>query len=226
MIARERALVSIFACVLTPLANAAHRIDTTGVSGYDYDNLDRLTSAGYPGQTTTQYTYDGNGNRLSTQVDANPQVGYSPDAADQLASLGGVGNTYDGNGNLLLIGTGGLNTFLYDDANRLFRTGPCGGDVDGNGMAVSADAQFVYSAFQKQAAEGDTAYDVNIDLLPGGAMSASDAQAAFADFTTKRGSSAFLRKLGRLITRSHHTHELVEAALTPGATSGTDTSAG
>ena len=38
---------------------------------YSYDNLDRLQSITSPGPTTTLYGYDGNGNRLTSQVDAN-----------------------------------------------------------------------------------------------------------------------------------------------------------
>lgn len=56
---------------------------------YQYDPLDRLAAVTPPGPTTTQYGYDGNGNRLSVQAGANPSVPYVSDAADQLTSVHG-----------------------------------------------------------------------------------------------------------------------------------------
>ncbi len=57
--------------------------DTSGVTQYSYDVLDRLSSVTLPAApTTTAYTYDGVGTRLTQQVDANPATVQTYDEAD------------------------------------------------------------------------------------------------------------------------------------------------
>lgn len=151
--------------VLNPNGNRTQLTDTTGVTAYSYDVLDRLSSVTYPAApTTTTYTYDGVGNRLTQQVDANPATVNTYDEADELKTIGGVTNGFDPNGSLLTIGTGlNLpNTFLYDQENRLFRTGPCRADVNGDGAVNSIDQQAI--ALHVVGNQGSTKYDLNEDF--------------------------------------------------------------
>ncbi len=139
--------------------------DTSGVTQYSYDVLDRLGSVTYPATpTTTAYTYDGVGNRLTQQVDANPATVQTYDEADQLKTIDGVTNTFDLNGSLQTIGLGNNlpNTFLYDQAERLFRTGPCRADVNDDGKVNSSDLNIVANLHAGN--QGSTKYDLSSDL--------------------------------------------------------------
>ncbi|RLC83703.1 MAG: hypothetical protein DRJ03_16350, partial [Chloroflexi bacterium] len=100
---------------------------TTRAITYTYDPLSRLIEADYSTPSTGsgqagesyEYQYDAVGNRLamtSTIDHVSRFTPYEYDAADRLTSVGGVGYTYDSNGNLLDDGT---RTFTYDTANRL-----------------------------------------------------------------------------------------------------------
>ena len=82
---------------------------------YVYDPLGRLISATYSTGEVYTYTYDAAGNRLEMGA-AGEVTMYTHDAANRLTSVGGVGYTYDHNGNLL---SDGARTFVYDTANRL-----------------------------------------------------------------------------------------------------------
>ncbi len=88
---------------------------TTTTINYVYDPLYRLTSAAYSTGNSYQYTYDAVGNRL-TASEQSTVTNYQYDAANRLTSAGGVGYTWDANGNLL---NDGANTYTYDSANRL-----------------------------------------------------------------------------------------------------------
>jgi RHS repeat-associated protein len=82
---------------------------------YTLDALNRLTSVTYPGPTTTTYTYDANGNRL-TKTAGGVTTNYTYDNADRMTVAGGASYTYDANGNLTARGT---DTFSWDYASRM-----------------------------------------------------------------------------------------------------------
>ncbi len=169
--------------VLNPNGNRTQMTDTTGVTAYNYDVLDRLSSVTYPSApTTTAYTYDGAGNRLTQQVDANPPTVNTYDEADQLKTIGGVTNGYDLNGSLLTIGSGGglPDTFLYDQENRLFRTGPCRADVNGDGGVNSTDQLSMGGHFGNQ---GSTAYDLDLDANADLRINSTDQLLAASEFS-------------------------------------------
>ncbi|MGH2458094.1 MAG: RHS repeat-associated core domain-containing protein, partial [Chloroflexota bacterium] len=63
------------------------------------------------GSTTTTYTYDPVGNRLTKNA-----TGYTYDRADRILTAGSTSDTVNANGNLTNRGT---DTFAYDQANRL-----------------------------------------------------------------------------------------------------------
>ena len=75
----------------------------------------RLTSA-TAGSSTTSYSYDRVGNRLSKTASPSSPVSSTYDRADRIKSAGGVSYTPDANGNV--VGRGS-DTFRYDAANRL-----------------------------------------------------------------------------------------------------------
>jgi RHS repeat-associated protein len=82
---------------------------------YEYDRLNRLTSATYSDGRYFEYTYDSVGNRLSEATDSGT-VEYDYDVANRLVSVGSVSYTWDDNGNLL---DDEVNTYTYNQANRL-----------------------------------------------------------------------------------------------------------
>jgi RHS repeat-associated protein len=99
--------------------DAASRItsstDRDGTTTYTYDSRDELTGATHTaaGLSNEAYTYDANGNRVSSG-----QVG--PD--NRLTSDGTYNYTYDAEGNLVrrtTIASGATRDFVWDDRNRL-----------------------------------------------------------------------------------------------------------
>ena len=113
----------------------------TNVKSYIYNARYELLEAeevyqGPPSYTVhSSYTYDPVGNRLSLTTDRNTGSGrrsplqttvYGYDAADRMLLANGITFTYDANGNRLTKTTPGappaqgrLETYLYDDQNRL-----------------------------------------------------------------------------------------------------------
>jgi RHS repeat-associated protein len=151
------------------------------VTSYGYDALNRLSSVTPPGPTTTQYTYDGNGNRLTTQAGANPATTYTSDAADQLTSIGSANNNYDPNGNLTQLGDN-TNTFLYDLQNRPVRTGPCLADVNGDGKVTILDLSSISGSGRYSSSIGATGYDAAFDLNGDGKITILDLSLAGAEY--------------------------------------------
>jgi RHS repeat-associated protein len=82
---------------------------------YTYDNLYRLTNAGYTTGESYAYEYDPVGNRLKQIINGNTTT-YLYDAANRLSQVNGQSYTFDNNGNLL---TTGAMTNTFDAANRL-----------------------------------------------------------------------------------------------------------
>ena len=145
------------------------------VTSYDYDGLDRLTHVAYPEGDCQSFGYDPVGNRETLTVepqDTDPCDGtpttttYTYDEVDQLTEIDSVANKHDKNGNLLGINltdpTPSDDTFLYDQENRLFRTGECRADIDGDG-AVSSGDQLKYT-FHVTSSEGQDKYDLLLDF--------------------------------------------------------------
>ncbi len=93
--------------------------DTSGVTGYIYDNLYRLTRVIYPDSSVASYGYDAVGNRLA-MTDTLGTTSYAYDAADRLQSAGSDTYTWDANGNMKArVTPGGTISYTYDYANRL-----------------------------------------------------------------------------------------------------------
>jgi RHS repeat-associated protein len=88
--------------------------NATLTQAYQYDALDRITQAqtGVPAAHTQQFSYDVNGNRLSTTTDGNAGILAYATISNQLQTLtGNVPADYlAGNTNL---------SYIYDNANRL-----------------------------------------------------------------------------------------------------------
>ncbi len=178
--------ISSYTYVPKPNGTRQSVTDINGMTTqYGYDTLDRLNSVAYPSPaSTTTYGYDGVGNRLSMQVDANPAMTYTYDEADQLKTMTGVTgtNTYDKNGNLTNIGGSGTSndTFFYDHENRLMRNGGCLGDVDNDGSVSILDLSAIAGHFG--ASEGAAAYDLTYNLDLDGSISVLDLSKASAVF--------------------------------------------
>jgi RHS repeat-associated protein len=111
-----------------PNGNRISQTDPSGQTTFGYDDLNRLTTAAYPGgYGTWGWTYDEVGNRL-TQTGPSGTTTYTYDGNNRLLqATAGTTMTYsyDDNGNLLTISTG--QTFTWDVFNRLTQaTGPGG----------------------------------------------------------------------------------------------------
>jgi RHS repeat-associated protein len=92
--------------------NVTSLTDDTGTAAFEYDDLDRLTSAAYPGGQTYTYGYDAVGNILSTTTPTGSQT-FAYDLADRLTN---PGYAYDDNGALTADPT---RTYAYDALGRL-----------------------------------------------------------------------------------------------------------
>ena len=83
---------------------------------YAHDTLDRLTSAMYTGTPAESYSYDGVGNRTSSQRSAT----YSYQPFNRLTNTTTASYIYDNNGNLISKTEGaGTTQFQWDFENRL-----------------------------------------------------------------------------------------------------------
>jgi RHS repeat-associated protein len=108
-----------------PLAGYAYAYDAAsritsidslldGLTEYDHDDTNQLTSADHTSQTDETYTYDANGNRTMS--------GYSTTDNNQLTTDGLYNYTYDDEGNRLTrtkISDGYVTRYEWDHRNRL-----------------------------------------------------------------------------------------------------------
>ena len=95
--------------------------------GFRYDNQDRLTNASVASGTTWTYTYDADGNRVTSGDAATPYI--YPATSNRLSSVQSspaISYQYDAAGNQTLRGGGGA---AYDNAGRMIRTSESGTTV-------------------------------------------------------------------------------------------------
>lgn len=95
-----------------------------GTWTYAYDAAGQLIRAQSPDGDVTEYNYDANGNRTSVVVNGAVTAYGVNGNNDTYTSVGGAAHTWDDDGNLL---SDGMNTYSYDDLNRLLSvTTPAG----------------------------------------------------------------------------------------------------
>ena len=109
-----------------------HRLTMGTIDGnwaYDYDSTGQLIHAVFTSTNPEisdhdlRYAYDTLGNRISTVING-VTTDYVANDRNQYASVGGVAQMYDADGNLV---NDGVDTYTYDDGNRLIRmAGPDG----------------------------------------------------------------------------------------------------
>ena len=90
-------------------------VNSDGTSNYTYDSVGQLTGAAYSNSAipTESYTYDANGNRLTSGTTVSYEIG----ANNQLLSDGTYEYQYDNDGNLVLrtsIADGSTESYTYD----------------------------------------------------------------------------------------------------------------
>lgn len=90
---------------------------------YSYDALDRLVDTQTSNAGRFQYSFDGNGNRLS-QTAGGTTTNYSYNAANELTAGGGISYTYDNNGNLT--GASDSRSLTYNAKNQTTAIKPPG----------------------------------------------------------------------------------------------------
>jgi RHS repeat-associated protein len=94
--------------------------DADGTAAYTYDKVGQLTGATYtdPAIPTESYTYDANGNRLTSGTSTTYQVASN----NEILSDGTYNYKYDASGNLILrtaIADGSMESYAWDNRNRL-----------------------------------------------------------------------------------------------------------
>ena len=136
--------------ILTEAVTEAYSGSTTKTRTYQYDLGNRLISATYNGTTTT-YTYDAVGNRLTRQEGTEAAETYTYNYLNQLTRVqqGTAVTTYayDARGNQtqqVQTGTGvtTTSTYGYDLANRLISSGVTNNAVN----PLSTGATYAYNA--------------------------------------------------------------------------------
>jgi RHS repeat-associated protein len=94
----------------------SQEIDPTGAHAFGYDLADRLTAATHSSLPSESYTYDGVGNRTSSQLSAS----YNYQRFNRLVSTTNASYVYDANGNLTSkTDSTGTTQFGWDFENRL-----------------------------------------------------------------------------------------------------------
>ena len=136
--------------ILTEAVTEAYSGSTTKTRTYQYDLGNRLISAAYDGTTTT-YTYDAVGNRLTRQEGTETAETYTYNYLNQLTRVqqgtAVTTYTYDARGNQtqqVQTGTGVTTTtnYGYDLANRLTSTSVSNNAV----IPLSTSATYAYNA--------------------------------------------------------------------------------
>jgi RHS repeat-associated protein len=125
--------------VYSPAGNITSKNTNHGVYTYQYDDLYRLTGASHPTMDNELYTYDLNGNRL-TSASTEGQWGYN--ANNELLRYNGISLQYDENGNMTQRSDAdGITTYyIYNSENRLIKV------EDDNGII----AEYYYDPFGRR----------------------------------------------------------------------------
>jgi YD repeat-containing protein len=119
---------------------------------YDYDPLNRLTSADYSTGDYYHYTYDAVGNRKTQARMISGLLStdsYNYDHANRLTDVNGVLYAWDNNGNLL---NDGVNTYAYDSANRL------------TSITGATTASFAYNGLGDRLSQNGVNYTLDLTL--------------------------------------------------------------
>lgn len=126
---------------------------TAATYEYAYDTSERLSSVKKDGLTVESYTYDLNGNRLTTTNSFGTNVTATYDAQDRLLTFGGATYTYNANGDLIAKVEGGqTTTYSYDELGNLLSVGLPGGTtvnyvVDGAGRRIQRTASGIVTRY-------------------------------------------------------------------------------
>lgn len=143
-------------------------------TNWTYDDDYRLLSetvASGANTSTTSYTYDAVGNRLTMSA-GGTTTNYTYNQLDQLTSAGTARYSYDGRGNLVSINdTNGVTSYGYDGANRLTSVSLPGIGTaasfgyDGDGfLAVRSQGGAVRRfAWDKIGSYGDVLYETDVN---------------------------------------------------------------
>ena len=143
-----------------------------GVWTYAYDAIGQLRRATFASadgsvpNTDLIYAYDAAGNRVSTSKDG-VIVDYATNPRDEYTSVGGVGYSYDADGNLLSDGTA---TYAYDALGRL----------TGITLGGTTTTNFTYDSQGRRASStsGGTASRFVLDPISGNTIGEFDASGA------------------------------------------------
>jgi RHS repeat-associated protein len=127
------------------LSRITSMTDVTGSTSYTYDPLDRLLSKTSPGNNNAiSYTYDGEGNRLTSLDQTGRTITNTYDALNRLASVqdqnGITTYQYDANSNKIAVTSpnGVVEHYTYDPLNRMLSA------VIQNGSTVLSSYTNVY----------------------------------------------------------------------------------
>jgi RHS repeat-associated protein len=119
------------------VGNRKQKTDSSGTETYSYDKTYQLTSVS--GGSSSSYTYDPVGNRLTAVIPAQAGIHtYTPNSLNQYASVDSITYSYDLNGNLTSDGT---RTYEYDYENRL---------VKSTVIASASEAIYAYDPFGRR----------------------------------------------------------------------------